>query len=148
MECSMRKPEMCKSGKLKEERVWRKGLTLTDAARIEKWTYAHWIRQEVWKFSRAKSNTKVMEQWQNCSIRKAGGEVETSGNLRIKVQGMFHMKVVSHADLFVWKHLSIYDIVLVNQNAFDLMSNWVTELPYILNSLPRLVTFLVHQNID
>lgn len=89
-----------------------------------------------------------MEQWQNCSLRKAGGEVETSVNLRSKVQGMFHMKVVSHADLFVWKHLSIYDIVLVNQSAFDLMSNWVTELPYILNSLPHLVTFLVHQNID
>lgn len=115
--------------------------------RIAKWTYAHWIQQEAWKFSRAKSNPKVMEQWQNCSVRKAGGEVETSVNLRRKVQGMFHMKVGSHADLFVWKHLSIYDIVRVNQNAFDVTSNWVTELPYILNSLPHLVTFLVHQNI-
>lgn len=43
-----------------------------------------------------------MEQWQNCSLRKAGGEVETSVNLRRrKVQDMFHMKVVSQADLFV-----------------------------------------------
>lgn len=36
--CNMGKPEMYKSGKIKEEKVWKKGLILTDAARISKWT--------------------------------------------------------------------------------------------------------------
>lgn len=56
--------------------------------------------------------------------------------------------VAGTACLFENLCLSICDRVLVNWNAFDLKSNWVTQLPYIFNSLRHLVAFLVHQNID
>lgn len=149
--CSLRKPEMYEPRKLREESVWRRGLislmlhgyqrelsTLDLARSLE--IFKSNIRHKGYG---AMTTLRLKKGWwwcgNHCELNKSspGHDLHKSS-----------ASVAGTACLFENLCLSICDRVLVNWNASDLMSNWVTLLPYIFNSLPHLVAFLVHQNID